>query len=80
MRRDDATLLDLTQACERLGRFLAGKSREAFLADELVQSAVLHQLLIIGEAAKRLSFEFRAASPEMPWTEMAGMRDKLIHE
>lgn len=80
MQRDDATLVDLAQASERIAKFLAGTGREAFLTDELVQSAVLHQLLVVGEAAKRLSSEFRAAHPEMPWTDMAGMRDKLIHE
>jgi uncharacterized protein with HEPN domain len=43
------------------------------------QSAVLHQFLIIGEAVKRLSFELRAARPEVPWKLTAGTRDKLIH-
>jgi uncharacterized protein with HEPN domain len=41
---------------------------------------VLHQLLVIGEAVKRLSEEFRLRHPEIPWTSIAGMRDKLIHE
>jgi uncharacterized protein with HEPN domain len=50
-----------------------------FLADLKTQSAVLHQLLIIGEAAKRLSADFRAAHPEVPWKLIAGTRDKLIH-
>jgi uncharacterized protein with HEPN domain len=39
----------------------------------------LHQLLIIGEAVKRISLEFRAAHPEVPWRLIAGTRDKLIH-
>jgi uncharacterized protein with HEPN domain len=44
------------------------------------QSAVLHQLLVIGEAVKRLSQDFRRDHPEIPFALIAGMRDKLIHE
>jgi uncharacterized protein with HEPN domain len=40
---------------------------------------VLHQLLVIGEATKRLSRDFRASHPGIPWTQMSGMRDHLIH-
>lgn len=43
------------------------------------QSAILHQLLIIGEAVKRISPEFRAAHPEVPWKLIAATRDKLIY-
>jgi len=43
------------------------------------QSAVLYQLIVIGEAAKRLSFELRGQHPEIPWVEKAGVRDHLIH-
>src|SRR5205085_279850 len=50
-----------------------------FQADLKTQSAVLHQLLILGEAAKRLSPEFRDAHAEFPWPLITGMRDKLIH-
>ena len=49
----------------------------AFLADAKTQSAVLHQLLILGEAVKRLSAPFREAHPEIPWKEIAGSRDIL---
>ena len=51
----------------------------AFLADLKTQSAVLHQLLILGEAAKRLSQLFRDAHAHIPWPLITGMRDKLIH-
>ena len=81
MRRDDnAVLLDVAHAARLVARFIAGKDKSAFLADELTQSAVLHQILVLGEATKRLSAGFRAGHPEVPWSDMAGMRDKLIHE
>jgi len=54
-------------------------AKQAFLRDIKTQSAILHQLLVIGEAVKRLSEDFRTQHPEIPWLRIAGMRDKLIH-
>ncbi len=50
-----------------------------FQQDEKTQSAVLHQILIIGEATKRVSSEFREQHPDIPWKLMAGMCDVVIH-
>lgn len=80
MRPDDATLLDIRNAAGLAAEFVEGIDKAAFLADVKTQSAVLHQLLILGEAVKRLSDAFRSAQPGLPWRMMAGMRDKLIHE
>ena len=79
MLRDDIALLDVARAARLAIEFAAGLDREAFLRCTKTQSAVLHQLLIMGEAVKRLSPEFRAGHPETPWGLIAGMRDKLIH-
>ena len=79
MARDDATLLDVARAARLAIEFVASMDRAAFIQDTKTQSAVLHQLLVLGEAVKRLSPEFRAANPHTPWTLIAGMRDKLIH-
>lgn len=57
----------------------APRPKAAFLEDYKTQSAVLHQLMVIGEAVKRLSVEFRDDHPVVPWSLIAGMRDKLIH-
>ncbi len=79
MSRDKATLLDIASAATRILSFIDGLTREDFLEDTKTQSAVLHQLLVLGEATKRLSDEFRNEHSEIEWRLMAGMRDILIH-
>ncbi len=65
--RDHATLLDIERAARLAGAFVSDIDQAAFLADLKSQSAVLHQLAVIGEAVKRLSPEFRSAHPILPW-------------
>jgi uncharacterized protein with HEPN domain len=79
MSRDDAVLLDMAKASRLVTEFVHGQDQAAFLADVKTQSAVLHQLLIVGEAAKRLSDPFRNTHSQIPWKSIAGMRDVLIH-
>ena len=79
MSRDDASLLDIAGAADLILRFIGGMTEGEFYQDAKTQSAVLHQILIIGEAAKRISGEFRNVHPEIPWKLMAGMRDVVIH-
>jgi len=78
--RDHASLLDITKSARLALEFIEGMSQQAFEADQKTQSAVLYQIAILGEAVKRLSPEFRSQHSEIPWTAMAGMRDKLIHD
>ena len=80
MQRDDATVLDILKAAHRARAFLGPLSREEFLRDPKTQSSVLHQLLVLGEAVKRLSDEFRARHSTIPWKRIAGLRDVLIHQ
>ncbi|MBZ5579302.1 MAG: DUF86 domain-containing protein [Acidobacteriia bacterium] len=77
--RDEAHVIDILKAARLAIEFKGTADRAAFLADAKTQSAVLHQLLVIGEAVKRLSPEFRAVHAEVPWRLIAGTRDKLIH-
>ena len=79
MQRDEATLLDILTAGERIIEFKGDLDKTSFLRDLKTQSAVLHQLMIVGEAVKRLSPETRQSAPEIPWSLIAGMRDNLIH-
>jgi uncharacterized protein with HEPN domain len=80
MQRDDAYLLDMLIAARKAIAFLEDMTWEAFAASELHQSAVIRPLEIIGEAAGRMSPATREAHPEIPWTKMIGMRNRLIHE
>jgi uncharacterized protein with HEPN domain len=79
MQRDEATLLDIATAARLVLEFTEGMNKADFLDDIKTQSSVLHQLMVLGEAVKRLSDDFRDRHSEIPWALMAGMRDKLIH-
>jgi len=79
MWRDDATLLDILRAARLALEFRGGLEKAAFLTDLKTQAAVLHELLVLGEAAKRLSAAFREEHPDVPWRAIAGMRDRLLH-
>ncbi len=80
MPRDDAYLLDILIAARAAIRFLEGLTWEAFEQSELHQNAVMRPLEIIGEAARRVSRDTQDAHPEIPWDQMIGMRNRLIHE
>ena len=77
--RDTATLIDLIEACSKILSFTETVSEDRFYSDGQLVSAVSYQILIIGEAVKRLSESLRARYPNVPWGEIAGMRDTMIH-
>lgn len=79
MYRDEVTLLDICKAANNIVHFTEDMTFEDLFTDEVKLSAVLHQFMVIGEAVKRLSREFRQEHNDIPWKEIAGMRDKLIH-
>lgn len=80
MSRDEAQLLDMLLACQKIQRYATGLDGTAFLADELRQDGILRQLTVLGEAAKRVSSEYRTAHPEVPWQDIAGFRDVVVHQ
>jgi len=80
MERDDSVYLQhILDAIARIEEYLAGVDEETFLQQPLIQDGVIRQLEIIGEATKRLSPKTQAMGPNVPWQDIAGMRDKLIH-
>jgi len=69
----------MLDAVARVERYVSGVEREAFLADEILQDAVVRQLEILGEAAGRISRPVCARHPEIPWPKVTGLRHRLIH-
>lgn len=59
--------------------FIRGKTRQDFYGDMQMQAALRHKLIVIGEAVKRLSKPFRNSHQEIPWSKIAGIRDRLAH-
>jgi uncharacterized protein with HEPN domain/predicted nucleotidyltransferase len=80
MKRDKAYLKHILEAISNIEKFVEGLTKEGFFENVEKQYAVLRGLEIIGEATKNLSRELRARYREVPWKDIAGMRDKLIHE
>jgi len=80
MKDDRIYIEHILQSIERIQSYISGKDQEAFLNDSITQDAVVRQLEIIGEATKRISRELRKNNSDVPWDDMADMRDVLIHD
>ena len=76
--RDPLFLRDILRAIAAIERYTR-KGREAFFADDMVQSAVVRQLEVLGEAARNVSPALREAEEVVPWKLLIGTRDHLIH-
>jgi uncharacterized protein with HEPN domain len=79
MRTDRLRLLDAIEQTELIASFSA-RGRDAFFNDLIVQSAILHRLALLGEACRGVSPELRVAHPEIPWPQIVGFRNVVIHE
>jgi uncharacterized protein with HEPN domain len=81
MKKDDSVYLKhILDAISRIKEYTQDIKYENFIDNYLIQDGVIRQIEIIGEATKRLSKEIKEKHPEIPWKDMAGMRDKLIHD
>jgi uncharacterized protein with HEPN domain len=80
MNRDRDSLFDMVNAAQQALQFATGLDRAALAVNLEKQSAILYQVIVLGEATKRLSVEFRNQHPEVPWRDIAGMRDVLAHQ
>lgn len=79
-RRDPANLWDILEAAEKIQLFLKNKTFDDFLSDDMLRAAVERNLEIIGEAARRVSNDFKHENPDIPWRKIIAQRNVLIHE
>lgn len=80
MSRDRESLIDIERAAQRILCYIRGIDRVELETNDEKVSAILYQITIIGEATKRLSQEIRQQHAEIPWREIAGMRDVIVHK
>ncbi len=81
MKKDDAVYIGhMLDTSRSILSKVAGKSRSDFDADEILRLALAHLIQTLGESARRLSPEFQQAHPEVPWSNIIGMRHKVVHD
>jgi uncharacterized protein with HEPN domain len=80
IRDDQVYLAHIRDALQQIATYTEGMDADVFLENRMVQDAVIRQFEIIGEASKNLSDSFRENYPLVPWKDLAGFRDKLIHQ
>jgi uncharacterized protein with HEPN domain len=81
MRKDPSVFFEHILECIALiEKYLKGKTRADFISSKQLQDSVIRRIEIIGEAVKNLPESVKNEYPEIPWKEIAGMRDMLIHE
>jgi uncharacterized protein with HEPN domain len=80
MSRNQEALVDIVEAIKLIVQYVEGVDQDSLIANIEKQDAILRRLTIIGEATKRLSKDFRAQHPGIPWKEIAGMRDVITHD
>ncbi|MDP8313473.1 MAG: DUF86 domain-containing protein [Candidatus Celaenobacter antarcticus] len=78
-KNDSVYLEHILDSIKWIESYISDISREHFLANHLVQDAIIRQVEIIGEASKKLSISLKQKYPNIPWKDIVGMRDKLIH-
>ncbi|MFC1733808.1 DUF86 domain-containing protein [candidate division KSB1 bacterium] len=79
--KDDSIYIDhILQSINRIFEYTKGITKTAFSKNNLIQDAVIRNFEIIGEATKKVTQEYKQVHYEIPWKEMSGMRDKLIHD
>src|SRR5258708_2699058 len=80
MRRDFERISDIIEACAVVASYLGSRTSVDFLLDSLFRDAVIRQLTIVGEAATSLSSTFKARHPGIAWHEIAGFRNRIVHD
>ena len=80
MRHEPAFLNDILTACRKIESIVAANPEEAFLGDEVLPAAILHHLMVIGEAISRLPIDLRDRHPEVPWRQIIAIRHRRATE
>jgi uncharacterized protein with HEPN domain len=80
MKSDEVYRAHILDALALIREYVGGLDKTSFVGDSLRRDAVVRQLMIVGEAARRLSAEFRARYPDIPWADIVGMRNRLVHD
>lgn len=80
MNRSLMSLKDIIESMNRIDNYLIGVDYDSFLNNQMLIDAVIRNLEIIGEAAKNITEEVRSKYPEIPWRNMIGLRNILIHQ
>ncbi len=79
-RKDTAVVQDMKESIDRIISYTSKIEYDDFLQDYKTQDAVIRNIEILGEAVKLLSDETKEKYPNIPWKDIAGTRDKLIHD
>jgi uncharacterized protein with HEPN domain len=80
-KRSSAVLLvDILDAMNKIIQYVSGYTLETFVRDTRTVDAVVRNLEVIGEASQRLPEDFKTSHPSIPWTAMAGLRNRIAHE
>ncbi len=80
IKKDQVYLEYIVEAITKIEGFTKGMSRDHFVHNVMMQDAIIRNIEIIGEATKKISSEFTISHHKIPWADMAGMRNKLIHD
>ena len=80
MKEDKIYLQHVLDSIKNIENFIEDMEEKEFIKNILVQSAVIRQLEIIGEAVKKLSTDLKIRYKNIPWKDIAGLRNKLIHD
>ena len=81
MHKNDLLYIDHIINCiKKIRKFIKGIDKKEFAKNELIQDAIIRNFEVIGEASKKISPDFKKVYYDIPWKEISGMRDKLIHD
>ncbi len=78
-RHDRLYLYDIIECCDRVANYVRGISEEDYHINAMLQDALVRNIEVVGEAVKNLSSEIKATNPDIAWSQIARMRDKIAH-